>query len=273
MNPSTPVRRSRAVARSFSAGVRSGVVDFMTLHTWWSWTCGWLVRVVSQVTTYALFGRLMGSPAHTRYLLVGGSVLAAAAEALLTCASTVNERRTGALALVASAPSGVFPVLAGRGVQWLPSGVATSLACLLVVGPAFGLTWTPARAAAAAGLVVLTGLSMYCLGLTLGSLVLAFPELRNVVGTLATSGLAVVCGVAVPLESWPLAVRMMGAVVPLTYTLGAVRLVVDGGPAVLVLRPAALGVIVGGAWLVLAWLVVTALVTASRRTGTLDFGG
>ena len=265
--------RSPAVARSFSAGVRSGVLDFVTLHTWWSWTFGWLVRVMSQVASYGLFGRLIGSPAQTRYLLVGGSVLAAAAEALLACASTVNERRAGALALVASAPSGVFPVLAGRGVQWLPSGVATSVICLLVVGPTFGLTWTPARALAAFGLVVLTALSMYAVGLTLGSLVLAFPELRNVVGTVATSALAVVCGVAVPLESWPLAVRLIGAVVPLTYTLRAVRLLVDGGSAVLILQPAAVAVIVGGAWLVLAWVVVTRLVNTGRRTGTLDFGG
>jgi ABC-2 type transport system permease protein len=264
---------ARRFARACAAGVGSGVIDFTTMYTWWSWTFGWLVRVVSQVATYGFLGRLIGSPEQTRYLLVGGSVLACAAEALLACASTVNERRSGTLALIAGAPSGVFPVLLGRGVQWLPSGVVTSLFCLLLMGPAFGLAWTPARALAVAGLVVLTALSTYCLALAFGAVVLALPELRNVVGTVTTSALAVVCGVAVPLGSWPLPIRVTGSVVPLTYTLRAVRLVVDGAPAALVLRPTAAAVIAGAGWLLLAWLVVNALVDASRRAGTIEFGG
>jgi ABC-2 type transport system permease protein len=267
--PGTALRLTRA----FAAGVRSGVTDFTTLYTWWSWTFGWLVRVVSQVASYGFLGRLIGSPAQTRYLMVGGSVLACAAEAMLACASTVNERRGGTLGLIAGAPSGVFPVLAGRGVQWLPSGVVTSLFCLLVVGPAFGLAWSPVHGLAVAGLVVLTALSTYCLGLTLGALVLAFPELRNVVGTVITSGLAVVCGVVVPLGSWPLPIRVAGSVVPLTYTLQAVRLVVDGGPAGLVLRSTALAILAAVGWFLLAWLVVNALIDASRRAGTIEFGG
>jgi ABC-2 type transport system permease protein len=267
--PGTAVR----LARAFGAGVRSGVTDFTTLYTWWSWTFGWLVRVVSQVATYGLLGRLIGSAEQTRYLMVGGSMLACAAEAMLACASTVNERRSGTLALIAGAPSGVFPVLAGRGIQWLPSGVVTSLFCLLVMGSAFGLTWTPGRALAVGGLVVLTALSTYSLGLAFGAVVLAAPELRNVMGTVTTSALAVVCGVAVPLESWPLLIRVTGSLVPLTYTLDAVRLVIGDAPASLVLRPTAAAILAGAAWFLLAWLVVNALVNASRRTGTIEFGG
>ncbi|MGH8974347.1 MAG: ABC transporter permease [Acidimicrobiia bacterium] len=268
--------RARPPAVAFGAlgaAARSSLIDYAVIFTWRSWLLGWLMRVMSQTVFYGLLGKLLGSTERQRYLFVGAAVLVCGAEALLVCASTVNERRVGALSLIVASPSDAFLVLLGRGVLWIPGGVATSAVCLFVLGPLFGVTWTFPAVVAVLPLIILTSVSTYCLGIALGALVLARPELRNVVGTVAATGLAVVCGVTVPLGQWPLAVRAIGTCVPLTYTLAAVRASIDGERARDVLLFAAQAAAWGTVWLGVAWLGLHRLVAAGRRTGSIDLGG
>jgi ABC-2 type transport system permease protein len=262
-----------AALRPLGAATRSGLADFAAIFTWRSWLLGWLVRVGSQACLYGLLGRMLGSPAHQRYLFVGASVLVSGTEALLACSSTVNERRVGALPLIVSSPSPVLPVLLGRGVLWVPGGIATSTVCLFGLGPLFGVRWSGTQALCVLALLVLTSLSTYGLALALGAVVLGRPELRNVVGTAAAAGLAVVCGVAVPLGEWPWAVRAIGTSVPLTHTLAGVRAALDGASAVTVLACAGRAVVWGLAWLGVSWFALRRLDGAGRRDGSIEFGG
>lgn len=262
-----------AVLGPLGAGTRSALADFAAIFTWRSWALGWLVRVASQACLYGLFGRMLGSPASQRYLFVGAAVLVSGAEALLACSSTVNERRVGALPLLVLSPTPVFPVLLGRGLLWVPGGTATSTVCLFLLGPLFEVRWTAAQFVCVLGLVVLTSLSTYCLGVALGVLILGRPELRNVVGTAAAAGLAMVCGVAVPLGEWPWAVRAIGTSVPLTHTLAAVRAAQDGAGSITVLAGAGRAVVWSLVWLGVAGLALARLERGGRRTGSIELGG
>lgn len=261
-------------ARSFGplgAAGASAAAEFAATHTWVSWCFGWLGRVVSQAVLYGLLGRLLGA-GHQRSLFVGGAVLVCATEALLVCASTVNERRSGTLELIVAAPASTFVVLVGRGAQWLPGGVVTSLVCLFVVGSSFGVRLTPSMGAAAVALVALTAVSTYCVGMALGAVVLARPELRNVVAGVAASGLAILGGAAVPLRAWPGPARLVGMCLPLTHTLAATRALIDGAGAGSVAARASVAVALASGWLVLAWAVVRRLIDAGRTKGTLELG-
>ena len=258
---------------TIGAAATASAAEFRAVHTWRSWVFGWLVRVMSQAIPYGLLGRLLGSAVRQQDLFIGGAVLVCSTEALLVCASTVNERRSGALSLIVAAPGSLFLTLLGRGAQWLPGGAVTSLVCLLAVGPAFGLHWSVAGVAAVVPLVVLTALSSYCFGMALGAVVLAWPELRNVLAGIAASTMAVVGDVAVPLSAWPAPVQLLGQCLPLLHTVTAVRAVVAGGPAGTVVAQAAFALAVAGAWLLVAQVSVYRVVAAGRRSGSLDLGG
>ncbi|HEV3365395.1 MAG TPA: ABC transporter permease [Acidimicrobiia bacterium] len=251
----------------------SAVANYTALFTWRAWVFGWAVRVASQAVLYGLFGRLLGSPGQQRYLFVGAAVLVAATEALMACAWTVNERRIGVLSLVVASPSDPFPVLLGRGVAWLPGGLVISAGCLFLIGPAFGVRLAAAQAVVVAALIVLTSLSTYCLAIALGTVVVAHPDLRNVVGTVAGAGFVAVCGVAVPLGEWPAVVRAIGTAVPLTHTLSAIRAAIDGAPAAAVVRPTALAVVWATVWLGVGRMVLSRLVASGRRSGAIELGG
>ncbi len=258
--------------QSVTAGISNGFVEFAAIYTWRSWLFGWLTRVGSQAALYGLLGELLGSTAQQRYLFVGASMLVAANEALLVCASTVSERCTGSLALIEAAPSDTFLVLAGRGAQWMPGGVATSLICLLVIGRAFHLVWTPGQVAALIPLVILASMSSYCLGLALGAVVLSVPGVRNVVTSVVAAALPVVCGVVVPLGEWPSAVRAVGLCLPLTHALAAVRAMADGGAPMTFIREAGVAVVAAAGWLAVAWLVVRWTLERARRRGSIEIG-
>lgn len=263
----------RAAFGPLAAGIRNGFADYVAVFTWRSWTFGWLARVGSHAALYGLLGKLLGSEAHQRYLFVGASLLVCASEALLVCASTVSERCTGTLSLIEAAPAGSFGVLAGRGVQFLPGGVVTSLACLLVIGPAFHLRWTPPQIAALFPLVALTSVATYCVGLALGAVVLSAPHLRNVVTGVVAAAAPVACGVVAPLQHWPPVVRAMGMTLPLTHTLSAVRHVVDGGESAACVGKAAAALVAAAGWLLVAWLIVRWTLDAARRRGSMEIGG
>jgi ABC-2 type transport system permease protein len=264
---------ARSAFGPLGAGVRNGFVEFGALFTWRSWTFGWLVRVGSQAALYGLLGKMLGSVTHQRYLFVGASMLVCATEALLVCASTVSERCTGTLSLIEASPVGTFGVLAGRGVQFLPGGVVTSLTCLLLIGPAFELVWTPGQVAAVLPLVLLTSVATYCLGLALGAVVLSAPGLRNVVTGIVAAGSPVACGVVAPLQQWPPLVRAVGMTVPLTHTLAAVRHVAGGGQLSECVGEAAAALFAAGGWLLAAWLIVRWTLTSARRRGSMEIGG
>ncbi len=150
----------RAVLTTLRYATAAGWAEFATVYTWRTWTAGWLSRVLCQVAFFALIGRLLGSPEHTRFLLVGNAVLIVAVEACFVCASTTWERRAGTLPLLVAAPVSPLLVFAGRSTFWLVSGTASASISLFVLAPVFGVPLPMPRALLAVPLILVarTGL-------------------------------------------------------------------------------------------------------------------
>ena len=64
------------IAHIVGYSAANAYADFRASYTWTSWTFGWLTRMLSQVCFFGLMGHLLGSPARTRYLVIGNAVLA-----------------------------------------------------------------------------------------------------------------------------------------------------------------------------------------------------
>ncbi|HCG01768.1 MAG TPA: hypothetical protein DEV93_14650, partial [Chloroflexi bacterium] len=55
--------------------VLSGAYDYFAIYSLRSWVFGWMVRVLSQVTFFALIGKLLKSDEQTQFLLIGNAVM------------------------------------------------------------------------------------------------------------------------------------------------------------------------------------------------------
>jgi ABC-2 type transport system permease protein len=249
----------------------NAIADLSSIYTWQTWTFGWLARMLSQVLFFVLAGQLLGPTTDPRFLLVGNALMPCVIEAMMVVASTTWERRSGTLPLLTAAPASIGLVFFGRSLQWLVSGVATSVVALLGVGPFFGVTASPARIPLVIMGICLTAVTSYCFGLFLAALVLSFMTARNVVSNLAYLLMMAVCGVEVPLDFWPPAVTALAHAFPLTYGLQAVRGLLDGGPIGTTLAWSALEAGVGACWLVAAMLAFRVLVARGRTSGSIEF--
>ncbi|MEU4212958.1 ABC transporter permease [Streptomyces sp. NPDC026206] len=245
--------------------------DMRAVYTWKTWTFGWLGRMLAQVTFFVLLGRLVAGPDHARYLVVGNALMTCVIESLTVVASSTWERAAGTLALLAAAPAKATWVFFGRSIQWPVSGAGTSLVALFVLGPAFGLSWSPGQIPVAAVLVVLTAVSTYFFGLFLAALVLNAGGVRNVVSNAGYLLMMAVCGVQVPVDYWPSWVGWIAEAVPLTHLLSALRSLTDGAGLATVSGEAAVGLFVGLAWLGAAHLAFESLLRRGREAGTIDF--
>ncbi|MEU3982791.1 ABC transporter permease [Streptomyces sp. NPDC026672] len=260
-----------AAARAVQCGAVNGLADLRAINTWWSWTFGWLARMVCQVLFFAVSATVLGPEADAKFLVVGNAVAVCAIEAMMVVASSAWERRAGTLPLLVTGPANPVWVLAGRGVQWLLSGTATSFIAFCLLLPPFGVRLSAGVVLAAVPLIACASVSTYCFGLFVATVVLGFPSLRNVAANASFLVMMAVCGVEVPRDFWPGPVRAVAELLPLTHELRAVRRLLAGAPADAVAGPAALGLLVGCGWLALTVLALHRLVERGRRDGSIEF--
>lgn len=260
-------------ARIVRQAAKAAVAEYRHTHTWRTWVFGWLGRMLSQVTFFALVGRLLGSEASVRYLVVGNAVMVCVVETMMVVSAGVRERYDGTLAALAATPAAWGTLLFGRGLYAPVGGALTSSVSLLLLAPVFGVRTVWSQVPVLILLILLTAMSTYGIGLVLSALVIATPGARNILSNSCNLTMMAICGVQVPVGFWPEWVQWVAAALPLTHSLAAVRTLVAGGAATAVAASAAVALLTGLLWQVLAYLTVTAVRRRGRRKGTFGHGG
>lgn len=250
-----------------------GLAEFRLVYTWKTWLSGWLLRLLTQVAFFALIGRLLGSLAEMRYIVVGNAVALITLEAMVVIASSAWERQQGTLPLLVAAPAGHALVYLGRGVQWLVTGMVSATTALVLLPFLLGVPLPWPRALAAFPVLALVGVSSYCLGCFLASVVLRFLALQWLILNLGYLVPMTIGGVNVPVAFWPPWVQAVANALPLTHGLRAVRLLLAGAPAGLVWRQLVAEAAVGACWLLLALISLDRLAEHGRRDGSIEFAG
>ncbi|MEV4259062.1 ABC transporter permease [Spirillospora sp. NPDC049652] len=250
-----------------------GFAEMGRVYTWRTWTFGWLMRLLCQVSFYALLGSYLGDPRLTRYVLVGNIVALACMESTIVVISLAGERAQGTLPLLAVAPAGHLPVYLGRGVQWMTTGLISSMVAWAVLPPLLGVPLPWPRAAYAIPVIVLVLASSYGYGCALAGVALRLRGVEWLVLNFAYGIVMAFGGTNVPMSFWPAPLRAVLEFLPVVHGLQAVRGILDGAPAGRVLTQIGFEALVGAGWYLVAWLSMERLVSVGRRTGTLDHAG
>jgi len=259
-------------ARVLRYASMSAIADFRAIYTWRTWTFAWLIRILCQVSLFALLGRLLGSPGKTSFLLIGNCVFMVANTATQVISSTAWERMAGTLPLLVASPTAPFWVFTGRSVQWLLDGLSCSTVSLFLLAPLFDVPLPMPSALLAVPIMALTAVSTYCFALVLAALVLRMLSLRSLVSSLSGLTLMVLTGVQVPISFWPTPVRQLAEVLPLTHGLQAVRDLLAGDALVRIGGQAAIEAAIGVGWLLVAALAFRRFAEHGRHDGSIEFG-
>lgn len=249
---------------------RAGMADHAVMFTLRTWMLGWFMRMLAQVLFFLTIGDLLG-PGQARYLLIGNGVLMVTLHGLNATASTTWELENGTLGLLVASPSSPSTVLAGRSLFWLPDGLACGVGAVLLLSPVAGLRLTPGAVLALIVVMAVTALSSYCLGLFLGSLVLTAGDLRNVVSNGMLTVMMALCGPEFPPASLGRFFGHVGAFLPLTHGLRAVRGIFGADGAGQIAGLTAQEALVGSCWLAVALTVLHLRARRSRHEGAALF--
>jgi ABC-2 type transport system permease protein len=264
--------RARETLRVLRHAAVCGWNDYTVTFTWKTWLAGWFVRVVAQVSFFALIGRLLGSDERTQYLLVGNAILLMTVVSMFAIPSTAWERWAGTMPLLVASPTSAVLVFAGRSVWVLADGLASAVGAFFVAAAIFGIELPWPRVLLVVPLALLVGLSSYALALFLGGWVVRAPSMRNVASNVTHTTIMAIGGVNVPLAFYPGAVRGFAHVLPLTHGLEAIRDLLHGTGAAAILANAGLEAAVGAGWLALAFVTFDRWAEHGRRDGSIEFG-
>jgi len=252
------VKSLAANARVAWYAIVSGANDYWSIFTLKSWIFGWCVRMISQVSFFALIGKLLRSDLQTEFLLVGNAVVIAAAGAAFAMFMTTSERGNGTLSLLLASPSRPVVVFAARGVYVMADGVFSALLGLFILGPAFGLHFPFPRVLLVIPLTLLVGTSAYCFSTFLAGVILRYREITGLVVNATIVTLMALCGVNVPVSFYP------------TW-LEWIRDVINGSPWSTIAAHAGAELLVASVWLSLALATFGRFMRAGQRDGSLEY--
>ena len=260
-----------ANARVAWYAIVSGANDYWAIFTLKSWIFGWCVRMISQVSFFALIGKLLRSDLQTEFLLVGNAVVIAAAGATFAMFMTTSERGNGTLSLLLASPSRPVVVFAARGVYVMTDGVFSALLGLFILGPAFGLHFPFPRVLLVIPLTLLVGTSAYCFSTFLAGVILRYREITGLVVNATIVTLMALCGVNVPVSFYPTWLEWISRCLPITNGLEAIRDVINGSPWSTIAAHTGAELLVASVWLSLALATFGRFMRAGQRDGSLEY--
>lgn len=249
----------------------SGANDYWAIFTPKSWIFGWCVRMLSQVSFFALIGKLLESDEQTQFFLVGNAVMIAAMGATFAMNMTTAERGNGTLSLLLASPSRPVLVFASRGVYVTADGIFSSLLGLFILGPAFGLSFPFPRVMLVIPLTALVGFSAYCFSTFLAGVIIRHREVTGLLVNATIVILMALCGVNVPVSFYPAWLAWISRCLPITNGLEAIRGVIAGSPWSTIAAHAGGELLVMSVWLSLALATFGVFMRAGQRDGSLEY--
>jgi ABC-2 type transport system permease protein len=249
----------------------SGANDYWSIWSAKSWLFGLQVRIFSQVSFFALIGKLLHSDQQAHFFLVGNAVVVAAMGALFAINMTTAERANGTLSLLLASPTRPVVVFASRGIYVTADGMLNGLLGLFIAGPLFGLHLPWPRILLVIPLTVVVGLSAYCLSTFLAGVIIRKREITGLVVNATIVTLMALCGVNVPVSFYPTWLAWISRCLPITNGLEAIRGVIDGAPWSTIAAHTGGELLVGSVWLALALATFGHFMRAGQRDGSLEY--
>ena len=251
---------------------RAGIADYRAIFTWRSWLLGWMLRVIAQVSFFALIGLRVADDRSAFYLLIGNALAVAAQTGVFSLNMTTTERWAGTLPLLVASPTSPVVVFSARGAYLAVDGSLSALGALFIAGPLFGLHLPWPRVLAVVPLTGIVAIASYCFGTFLAGVVFRFRNLNSVVVLVGYVGLMTVCGVNVPLSYYPHRARVDRPLPAADERPARDPRRVRRRGVVVDRRPRGARRRVGVGWMTIALLTFNRLASRGRLDGSLDYG-
>ncbi|HET8641098.1 MAG TPA: ABC transporter permease [Pseudonocardiaceae bacterium] len=247
--------------------VRIGFRQYLAANPWPIMLTTEWPRPLLQCLFFTLLGQVTAGEAGGRFAFVGSVAMIMMLNTVVGVGDVpAGEKWFGTfyrLQMAGTPPAGAFAL---RAIPWTVQGLVTALLCLAIVGPVTGHGDVSLALLPTLPIFVLMAVTSTAAGLAAAS-----PAIGRRADVVVSNGLVYLVitagGLLVPAGRAPL-LDVVGAVLPIRHGVLAVRGYLDGGPW---LGEAALELIVGIGWGVLAAVLYRRQATRARATGSDDY--
>lgn len=235
----------------------------------------WFVQIMitSFFTMYffVILSEYVGNPEVTvTYVVIGNAVQSVAATTLYSVAEVPGvEKHTGTLESLTQSPSSLFSIFLGMSAFSIFSGVVAMLVSLCYAGFVFDVSFASCNFLSVGVILVLTCLSLTGMGMMIGSVGIRLRTASIIANVVAYIGL-LISGVNFPVSYLPEWVQAISYCMPLTYAVEATRDAVNGADLFALSEPLAMMIVLGLAFVVIAWLSFRYFEKKARISGKMD---
>jgi ABC-2 type transport system permease protein len=245
--------------------------SFRALFHWLSpvpYLCARLLFPLAQLAFFALIGTYGGSQPLSFYL-VGNAIGTATLSAFGVSQAVADERQQGTLSYLLAAPAPRVPIFFGRAALHVADGMINMFVALAIVIFVFGLQVPVEGIVGVIASMLVATIAICGLGLLLGAVAYIVLD-TAVLANFAMFVILLLSGANVPLAELPGVIGAIAQAMPLTRSVAAARLYVDGASfdagLGLLLGDLALGAVYG----IVGYMVFNWLETRARRDGRLE---
>jgi ABC-2 type transport system permease protein len=256
--------------KHFLSQVYTTYVGLFGWLNWFSYISTVVFRPVVLVILYSVLGRFAGSPDVVRSYSLG---IAAYTMAVIILPGVTQcytyDRSGGTLSFMFASPVNRVENYLARAVLHFPNGLLSFISTLVAAWIMAGLDFSTVNWGGFIIGVLVIAFSLTALGEFLGTFAIVFRDWSNI-QTVFVGLILVFSGVIIPLDIYPVSVREIARLLPVTNGLVSLQSTFIGSPLIdaflPLLREAATGIV----YLAAGYLAFRIFEIAAKRKGTLE---
>ncbi len=262
----------RGAWNELAVAIRTSWLSYLALFTWLTpsrYIATKIMWPIEQIIFFSLVG-VYGSTQPASFFVIGNAVHSMALTAVFGVSLAVSgERSAGTLMYIFGTPTSRVTIFSARTLMYLADALTGVVIAFLFAILAYHLDFSRVNMFFLVTALAITAFSISGIGLLIGSVSLLTANVmffNNAVYAL----MLLVCGVNIPLENLPSALRVVAAATPLTHGLQAIRTIFEGAPAGTVLPLLTIEAFVGTVYAGLGYVIFRWLERLALAGATLE---
>ncbi len=260
----------RTNLRLFWSGTRASWATYLVELTPTVYFGFRIPRILLQSLFFVLLAKAAGGEPFARFALIGNAIQIAVFMVMLSMEEVIEaEKWNNTFLYLIASPASWFPMMLGKSMSYYGDALIASTVTFSVLIPVLHINIAFINLLHSVPVILIIIASASALGWCIGAFSLPI-RYGFMICNLLAYAMIIFCGVNIPTSALPPVVRMIGALLPVTHGLQAVRALIDGASYTSVWPLIGKEILIALIYSAVAWLTFGYRMRVTRQRGTFE---